>query len=382
MAGSRSNRQSLRVACAEALWIFVYWGRWKYPTPMGVSVDAGRPMQRALLAMLLLDPGRVVPIATIIDGLWGEDAPPSVENSIQGYVSRLRKVLLSDSRLERAGPGYKLDVAPEDIDVVRFEHLAAEGRSSLARGEATVAAATLDRALTLCRGPALAEFVDRPFAAGHARRIERMVHAAEEDLVDARLALGQHDELLARIERLVEAEPLSERRWGQLMTALYRCGRQADALEAYQRARRALIDALGLEPGPELRRIESEILGQSLPDAAPLPRGVVTFLLTDVEGSVRMWSARPMPWPTPSRAMTRSSATWSVAATACSARPAARATARFRCSSARPTRYRRRLRFSAHWSRRSGRHPLTCWCGHPFTPAKPSYATPTTTGRQ
>ena len=134
-----------------------------------------------------------------------------------------------------------------------------------------MAAATLDRALTLCRGPALAEFADRPFSAGHVRRIERMVHAAEEDLVDARLALGQHDELLARIERLVEAEPLSERRWGQLMrTALYRCGRQADALEAYQRARRALVEALGLEPGPELRRIESEVLGQSLPDAAPL----------------------------------------------------------------------------------------------------------------
>ena len=148
-----------------------------------------------------------------------------------------------------------------------------EGRTSLARGEATVAAATLDPALTLCHGPALAEFVDRPFAIGHARRIERMVQAVEEDLVDARLALGQHDQLLTRIERLVEADPLSERRWGQLMTALYRCGRQADALDAYQRARRTLIEALGLEPGPELRRIESDILGQSLSDAAPLPRG-------------------------------------------------------------------------------------------------------------
>src|SRR5450755_1548957 len=259
----------------------------------GRQVDAGRPMQRALLAMLLLDPGRVVPITTIVDGLWGDDAPPSVENSIQGYASRLRKVLSFDSRLERAGRGYRLDVAPETVDVVRFEHLATEGRSSLARGEATVAASALDRALTLCRGPALAEFVDRPFAAGHARRIERMVHAAEEDLVDARLALGQHGELLARIERLVEAEPLSERRWGQLMTALYRCGRQADALEAYQRARTALVEALGLEPGPELRRIESDILGQSLAEPAPLPRGVVTFLLTDVEGSVRTWERAP-----------------------------------------------------------------------------------------
>ena len=122
---------------------------------------------------------------------------------------------------------------------------------------------------------------------------ERMVHAAEEDLVDARLALGQHDELLARIEALlVEAEPLNERRRGQLMTALYRCGRQADALEAYQQARRALVDALGSVSPSELRRIESDILGQSLPDAGPLPPcGVVTFLLTDVEGRSRMWGS-------------------------------------------------------------------------------------------
>ena len=161
------------------------------------------------------------------------------------------------------------------------------------RGEATAAAATLDRALALAPRSAAREFADRPFAAGHARRIERMVQAAEEDLVDARLALGQHDELLPRIERLVEADPLNERRWGQLMTALYRCGRQADALEAYQRARRTLVGALGLEPGPELRRIEAEVLAQSLPAATPLPRGVVTFLLTDVEGSVRMWERGP-----------------------------------------------------------------------------------------
>ena len=98
----------------------------------GRQLDVGRPMQRALLALLLLDPGRVVSVATIVDGLWGESAPPSVENSIQGYVSRLRKVLSADSRLERTGPGYKLDVAPEDIDVVRFEHLAG-GRPKCSR---------------------------------------------------------------------------------------------------------------------------------------------------------------------------------------------------------------------------------------------------------
>ena len=259
----------------------------------GRHFDAGRPMQRALLAMLLLEPGRVVAVATIIDGLWGDDPPPSADNSIQGYVSRLRKVLTSVSPIERTGPGYRLDVEPEAIDVVRFERLGAEGRSALARGEPTAAAATLTRALEMHRGPALAEFADRPFAAGHARRIERMVQGAEEDLVDAQLALGQHDELLGRIERMVEADPLNERRWGQLMTALYRSGRQADALEAYQRARRTLVEALGLEPGPELRRIEAEVLAQSLPAATPLPRGVVTFLLTDVEGSVRMWERAP-----------------------------------------------------------------------------------------
>ena len=138
----------------------------------GRPIDAGRPMQRALLAMLLLEAGRVVPVASIVDGLWGDDPPPSADNSIQGYVSRLRKALAPDAPIDRAGPGYRLTVAPDTIDIVRFERLAAEARSALSRGEATAAAAALDRALALHRGPPLGEFVGPAFR-GRSRAPDR-----------------------------------------------------------------------------------------------------------------------------------------------------------------------------------------------------------------
>ena len=236
----------------------------------GRALDAGRPMQRAVLAMLLLQVDRVVSVAALIDGLWGDDPPPSAVNSVQGYVSRLRKLLGDEARIAKVGAGYRLEAPPDALDVTRFERLSAEGRGALSRGEPTAAVAALTRALSLHQGPPLAEFIDLPFAAGDARRLERMVRAAEEDLVDARLALGQHQDLLGDVERLVSEDPHSERRWGQLMTALFLAGRQADALAAFQRARRVLVDELGIEPGPELRRIEGEILAQSLPRAEPL----------------------------------------------------------------------------------------------------------------
>ena len=215
----------------------------------GRQLDAGQPMQRALLAMMLLHVGRIVSIETIIDDLWARDPPASAEKAVHATVSRLRKVLGSGVRIERSRSGYLLDVAPDAVDLTAFERLSSEGRNALARGQATEATGSLGRALALHRCPALAEFVERPYAGEHALRIERTIRAAEEDLVDARLALGQHDELLAIVERHVVDDPLSERRWCQLMTALYRAGRQTEALDAFQRARRRLFEALGLEPG-------------------------------------------------------------------------------------------------------------------------------------
>ena len=259
----------------------------------GRALDAGQPMQRALLAMLVLRAGKVVSTEELVDGLWGDAPPASAMNSIQVYVSRLRKLLEPATQIATVGPGYRLEVAPEAVDAVVFERLAADGRAAMGRGEIATAVASFRRALELCRGRPLAELIDRPFAAGATRRLGRMVDAVEEDLVDARLALGQQDELLGEVERLVSADPLSERRWGQLMTVLYLAGRQAEALDAYQRARRMLVDQLGVEPGPELRRVEADILDQTLAQPRPLPRGAVTFLLTDVEGSVRMWERAP-----------------------------------------------------------------------------------------
>ena len=255
----------------------------------GRPLDAGPPLQRALLAMMLLHVGSVVSVDTFIAGLWDGDPPSSAERSVHATVSQLRKRLGPGVRTERTGSGYRLDVATEAIDLTAFERLSSEGRSALARGKSTEAADMLGRAMALYRGRPLLEFIDRPFAGVHALRIERLISSTEEDFVDAQLAIGRHDESLTIIERLVREEPLRERRWGQLMTALYLSGRRVDALEAFQRARHTLVGELGLEPGPELRRLEADIRTQSLPETTPLPRGAVTFLLTDVAGSVSLW---------------------------------------------------------------------------------------------
>jgi predicted ATPase/class 3 adenylate cyclase/DNA-binding winged helix-turn-helix (wHTH) protein len=259
----------------------------------GRELAAGQPLQQALLAMLVLHAGQVVPVDTLIDGLWGGSAPASAANSIQVYVSRLRKLLEPNAQIATVGPGYRLEVPLEAVDAFSFERLASEARGALSRGETAKAVETFRRALELRRGRPLAEFGDRPFAVGAARRLCRMIDTVEEDLIDARLAGGQHDDLPAEVEGLVTSDPLSERRWGQLMTALYLAGRQAEALEAFQRAREVLVGRLGVEPGPDLRRIEAEVLNQTLRQPRPLPSGAVTFFLTDVEGSVRMWERAP-----------------------------------------------------------------------------------------
>jgi predicted ATPase/DNA-binding SARP family transcriptional activator len=240
----------------------------------GQAVTVSGAKLRALLAELALRPGQVVSADRLVDDLWGYDAPSKALNSLQVLVSKLRRAFPHGVVATRP-PGYVLDVAPDSVDIVRFSHLSARGRAALVVGDADDAAATLKEALALWRGEALAEFAYDEFARAEATRLEEERMAVVEDRVEADLACGRHGQLVAELEVLVAEEPLRERRRGQLMLALYRSGRQAEALRQYQDARRALGDELGLEPGPELRHLEAAILandpGLDLPDRVAPP---------------------------------------------------------------------------------------------------------------
>jgi YVTN family beta-propeller protein len=224
-------------------------------------VALGAPKQRALLAVLLLHRGEPVSSGRLIDEIWGEQPPASANKIVQGYVSSLRK-LLGDGRLLTQGRGYMLRVEPGQTDVDRFEALVVEGRRALEDSDALTAGAVLREALTVWRGPALTDFAYQPFAQAEIARLEESRVAALEDRIDADLASGEHARLVGELEALVREYPLRERLRGQLMLALYRSGRQADALRAYQDGRSELLDGLGLEPGPELKALERAILAQ------------------------------------------------------------------------------------------------------------------------
>ena len=234
----------------------------------------GGPKQRALLVILLLHRGEVVSTDRLGDELWGERPPASAAKTVQAYVSNLRKAL-GDGVLVTRGHGYLLQTARGQLDVDRFEVLVDAGRTALGEGDARGASERLREALALWRGPPLADFAYEPFAQAEAARLEEERLAALEDRIDADLALGRHAALVGELEALVREHPLRERLQGQLMLALYRSGRQADALERYQQARRKLTDELGIEPGPELQELERAILNQDPELGAPsrrLPR--------------------------------------------------------------------------------------------------------------
>ena len=258
--------------------------------------DAGRPLElrrqkpKALLAFLLLRPGRLVSTDVLVDALWGERPPPTAAAALRNYVSQLRGVLGPEAVSSRPG-GYLLDVSPEEIDLVRFEALAAEGR----RATGPERVEKLREALALWRGPPLAD-LSEGFAIDEGRRLEELRAAALEDLVDGELALGSRVDLVADLEPLIAENPFRERLRGQLMLALYRRGRQAEALEVYRQTRRMLLDELGIEPGEALRQLEQAILRQDPALTAPAPplepmaaeeerRKTVTVLLADLVGS-------------------------------------------------------------------------------------------------
>jgi len=225
----------------------------------GAPVALGGTKVRALLAFLLLHRGEVVSRERLVDELWGEAPPKAVAAELRVYIAKLRKALRPDLLRTRHG-GYALLVEAEDVDSVWFELAARRGSALLAAGDAVTAARVLAEGLALWRGPALADFADEPWVQLEARRLEELQLIALEERLEADLALGRHVRVVAELERLVAEHPYRERPRAQLMLALYRCGRQAAALELYRETARLFTQELGIEPGPELRERERAIL--------------------------------------------------------------------------------------------------------------------------
>jgi DNA-binding SARP family transcriptional activator len=223
------------------------------------SLPLGPEKQRALLAVLLLNANHTVSVGRLVEELWGDRPPESAAKVIQTHVSRLRKVL-PPGMIETRAPGYALRLDDGQLDLQRFERLRAEGRRALANGDHGRGSAALSEALSLWHGAALAEFGSEPLSQGEGARLAEVWLSTYEDRIDADLALGRHADLVAELESLVSHHPLRERVRCQLMLALYRCGRQAEALAVYQDARRTLVDELGIEPGRGLRDMERAIL--------------------------------------------------------------------------------------------------------------------------
>ena len=231
----------------------------------GASVTIGGPRPRALISVLALEPGAVVSVGRLVETLWDGEQPDGATNAVQVYVSRLRKALgPAGAALQSAPGGYRLNLPPEAVDVGRFERLADRGRSMLATDPPAAAAALRD-ALGLWRGDALAEL--GPAADGLRARLEARRLATWIDRVDAELALARHATVLPELEELVRRHPLDEQLVARLMTALYRNGRQADALAAHTAAASRLDDELGVDPGPELRALYQQVLRQEVPPA-------------------------------------------------------------------------------------------------------------------
>ncbi len=247
---------------------------------------------RAILTMLGLHSGSVVSAETLLELLWGDDPPRTAAKALQTHISSLRRTL-GDGFVLTAGTGWTL--AESGVDAARYKSAARLGRDAAAAGDTSQAVARFEEALALWRG--IPELPDgRRGTSEKTRWIEG--HAAlVEDRADALLVTGRAAEIIGELEAAVADAPLRERRWGQLMLALYRAGRQGEALGAYQRARALLADELGVDPGPDLRRLEAAIVGQDtaleIPVAQDLPSvtRTVTFLLTDIEGSTAAWEA-------------------------------------------------------------------------------------------
>src|SRR5262245_42783478 len=235
----------------------------------GWAPVAGAKLQ-ALLALLALSVPRPVSSDRLIEELWGEAPPGNPANALQAQISALRR-LLGTETVVRDGSGYRLALEPDEVDAVLLERLARSGRDSAAVGKHDDAAETYGEAAALITGAPLEGLHDFGFARDAASRLEQLTISVQEGLVDAELARGHHAEVVHTLTELVSAHPLWERFHAQLILALFRCGRQSDALRAYQRVRTLLADELGLDPGPELQALERAVLSHDPALAAPVP---------------------------------------------------------------------------------------------------------------
>jgi DNA-binding SARP family transcriptional activator len=224
----------------------------------GRAIPLSGARRRALVTRLLLDAGRAVSADALLEDVWGEQAPAAASATLQSHVSQLRKVL--GDRLERTAVGYVLRLDAASVDAREFEDMVGSGSSQIAAGDFEAAAWTLRQALRLWRGRALDEVADQPWARPEAERLEELRRVATEQLLEARLALGEHEHVVPDAKLAVEQNPLREQRWATLMLALYRCGRQVDALRAYQRLRNLLVEELGIDPSPPIAALEAAIL--------------------------------------------------------------------------------------------------------------------------
>ena len=225
------------------------------------AIALGGPRQRAVLAHLLLRANNLVPTEILIDEVWGDEPPEAARNALQSYASHLRKAI-GPGRLEGSRAGYVLRADPSEVDTVRFQSLLRDAQR-LMPIDPKASVAVFDDALSLWRGPAFGDLAPEPSLRAEAARLDELRLGAMEDRIEALLTIGVHDQVIGELEGLTARHPLRERLWGQLILALYRAGRQAEALGAYQRAREILSDELGIDPSPDLRKLHERVLQQS-----------------------------------------------------------------------------------------------------------------------
>ncbi|NBH07640.1 BTAD domain-containing putative transcriptional regulator, partial [Amycolatopsis sp. SID8362] len=267
----------------------------------GRPLDLGGPRIRTLLALLIANAGRVTGVDTMADALWDVDATPGTPRTVRTYMSRVRRSLAPVAEalgvpdlLETRAAGYALRLDPALVDAREFEGLVGAGRTALVAGDPVTAAEKLSRGLALWRGDAYEDFAGSVALQAETRRLHALRLGAVEDRVDADLATGAGEALIGELTTLSEEHPGHERLWGQLMTALYRAGRQADALDAFTRARSVLVDQFGLDPSPRLSEIHRRILGNDarLLPAATAPARPVVAGRNDLPGDIADFAGR------------------------------------------------------------------------------------------
>ena len=257
------------------------------------SVPLGGARQRTVLALLLIARGEPVSVDHILETLWRDSPPRTARTSVYRFVSDIRRALGDEASqaLQRTETGYRLEVPTEEFDAASFEQQVLLGREALEAGDAAGAITRFDAGLRMWRGAPFGDLAEEDFVLAERARLEEFRLLALERRADSMLALGRHAEVVGELETLTREHPLREGLWGQLMLALYRSDRQAEALRIYRRARRTLNEELGIEPSVQLQELEQSILEQR-PELAPPPQTVVSPAAPDMERAVRGYELR------------------------------------------------------------------------------------------